>query len=359
MISLKAGNPVLKNIVISQHGGNHAGTWVHPQVAVHLARRANHRRDAQERRVHKRHQNVQSWKHYFSNESTKIFLHTLVVGNPTTDIFVKSSRVRGVNGGTWVHPQVAVHLAAWISPEFAVAVTRLVTRYTDGNITTAESNAASIAISNRVTVVADAPTIRPQFRLTSVTGFIDLRIAQVYTREVLGRFKSLHPHGRPGDALTLDQMSTLIVLKFGSQGEQTGRQGAHTQAFRDSKLVDSFPTRGYAYAEQRMKDILYNRGQLYEGLHEDKTVKDTELFVLHSQEDYAMLVELIQTCVGEAEANSTSAPVELLLAMEKTKQVEAEARKAEAEARKAEAEASVKKAEIDFEIMKFRGGAVY
>lgn len=38
--------------------------------------------------------------------------------------------------GTWVHPQVAIHLAQWASPKFAVAVSKWVFEWMQGNIKT-------------------------------------------------------------------------------------------------------------------------------------------------------------------------------------------------------------------------------
>ena len=65
--------------------------------------------------------------HYKSNDTTQEFLDEL-----STDAGIPASRliqaVRGGNAaqGTWVHPKVAIHLAQWLSPKFAVKVTNLV-----------------------------------------------------------------------------------------------------------------------------------------------------------------------------------------------------------------------------------------
>lgn len=68
------------------------------------------------------------FKHYNENRTTKDFLTALesVVGIPTTEL------VQSVSGGdprlqgTWVHPQVAIHLGQWVSPKFAVQVSQWV-----------------------------------------------------------------------------------------------------------------------------------------------------------------------------------------------------------------------------------------
>lgn len=60
---------------------------------------------------------------YLRLDSTKEFLEDLStdVGNPITEL------VQVVRGGypelqgTWVHPYIAINLAQWLSPKFAVA----------------------------------------------------------------------------------------------------------------------------------------------------------------------------------------------------------------------------------------------
>ena len=61
---------------------------------------------------------------YFRQKGTKRFLRNTesVMGIPITEL---RQIVRGghpENQGTWVHPQVAIHLASWLSPEFEALV---------------------------------------------------------------------------------------------------------------------------------------------------------------------------------------------------------------------------------------------
>ena len=77
----------------------------------------------------------------FSNyrhlETTKKFLVELsaVNGIPLTAII---HTIRGGNApqlqGTFVHPKVAIHLAQWLSPEFAVMVTEWVFEWMSGRV---------------------------------------------------------------------------------------------------------------------------------------------------------------------------------------------------------------------------------
>lgn len=68
------------------------------------------------------------WSRYYENVSTKTYLHELAqkTGLP------EGTLVQSIKGGdirlqgTWVHPQVAIHLAQWLSPTFAVQVSEWV-----------------------------------------------------------------------------------------------------------------------------------------------------------------------------------------------------------------------------------------
>lgn len=71
--------------------------------------------------------------HYLENATTAAFLAEL-----STDVGIPTSLlvqvVKGGSGpqGTWVHPDVAIHLAQWLSPKFAVAVSRWVREWLSG-----------------------------------------------------------------------------------------------------------------------------------------------------------------------------------------------------------------------------------
>jgi hypothetical protein len=59
--------------------------------------------------------------HYNQNKQTKEYLEALSlnIGIPIIELFVTTV---GKYGGTWVHRKVAIHLAQWLSPSFAVQV---------------------------------------------------------------------------------------------------------------------------------------------------------------------------------------------------------------------------------------------
>jgi len=71
------------------------------------------------------HAGQRRWNHYQANDRTKSYIAALaaVTGFPATGI---GGLIRSIQGGrpelqgTWIHPRLAVDLARWISPAFAV-----------------------------------------------------------------------------------------------------------------------------------------------------------------------------------------------------------------------------------------------
>lgn len=76
-----------------------------------------------------------NWANYWRNDATQQFLEEL-----SSDMRISISElIQTLKGGrpelqgTWVHPLVATNLAQWLSPKFAVAVTKLVTAWTEAH----------------------------------------------------------------------------------------------------------------------------------------------------------------------------------------------------------------------------------
>lgn len=78
------------------------------------------------------------WNDYFRLDSTGEFLHELsaTTGIPALEQnqgLVQTKQGSPENGGgTWVHPQVAIHLAQWLSAVFAVQVSQWVYEWMSG-----------------------------------------------------------------------------------------------------------------------------------------------------------------------------------------------------------------------------------
>jgi hypothetical protein len=79
------------------------------------------------------------WHDYWRLKKTQSFINELIdaTGIPLGEVIDMCDS--GSHKGNWVHPDVAVDLAAWCSPKFLVAVAKLVRRYMCGELTTTES----------------------------------------------------------------------------------------------------------------------------------------------------------------------------------------------------------------------------
>lgn len=74
------------------------------------------------------------WSHYNANGATKAFLTALEgsLGIPRDHIVQSIGTGPNEGRGTWVHPQVAVNLAQWLSAEFAVKVSQWIIEWMSG-----------------------------------------------------------------------------------------------------------------------------------------------------------------------------------------------------------------------------------
>lgn len=72
--------------------------------------------------------------HYYGTDSTKAFIQELSAdaGIPASGLLQSVKGGEPHLQGTWVHPQVAIHLAQWLSPKFAVQVSKWVYDWMSG-----------------------------------------------------------------------------------------------------------------------------------------------------------------------------------------------------------------------------------
>jgi len=66
--------------------------------------------------------NGKIWGHYISNQRTTDYLQALAasIGIPADQLVITTTTGPNHLRGTWVHPRLAVDLARWLSPQFAV-----------------------------------------------------------------------------------------------------------------------------------------------------------------------------------------------------------------------------------------------
>lgn len=78
------------------------------------------------------------WSKYYRLTTTKVFIEKLSTALHIRQDALIQSIVGGLPDmqGTWVHPQVAIHLAQWLSADFAVLVTQWVMDWMTGKLQT-------------------------------------------------------------------------------------------------------------------------------------------------------------------------------------------------------------------------------
>lgn len=76
------------------------------------------------------------WSAYYRNNTTKAFIAELSTALQILQDGLVQSIVGGIPElqGTWVHPQIAIHLAQWLSPKFSVLVTQWVMDWMSGKL---------------------------------------------------------------------------------------------------------------------------------------------------------------------------------------------------------------------------------
>ncbi len=75
---------------------------------------------------------------------------------------VQQERGKGKDQRTWVHRKVALHLAQWISEDFAIWVSDLVEKFLTGQVTTEQSQAAASEVAAATQPATVPPTVPPQ-----------------------------------------------------------------------------------------------------------------------------------------------------------------------------------------------------
>jgi len=189
---------------------------------------------------------------------------------------------KGKNGGTWVHPQVATHLAQWISPEFAVQVNKWVFDL----LTTGKADVKPVEIS--IT--------------TGPEELYDKQLSLDYTpyfgKDVLyiGVFEPVTEN------LGCEILEGQECYKFGVTHNIKSRINAHRRyltRFRLVYLLDCGDGTGRSYAEKRVKELIEDRGV---GL---KYNGHKEMFRAN-QEQYEEIIERI----GELQLSPVDVPCE-------------------------------------------------
>ena len=138
--------------------------------------------------------------------------------------------------------------------------------------------------------------------------------------------KPLNPSYSP--SLLAVERAEMTVIKFGMKRGDTDRTEQHCTAFQGFYLLDHVPTEHMAEVEDLLKAWLRNEGLLFEGLHENRRSRDTELTVVVTQADYERVVERTLLLIRQVDDKKRR----LLGVGETAREEEARARQEEAKA---------------------------
>jgi hypothetical protein len=77
------------------------------------------------------------WKNYYQNQTTKEYINSLSMSaGKSADLLIQTIKNgKNEDRGTWIHPKVAIHLAQWISADFAVQVSNIIYKYATNDLT--------------------------------------------------------------------------------------------------------------------------------------------------------------------------------------------------------------------------------
>ena len=170
---------------------------------------------------------------------------------------------------------------------------------------------------------------RNGLRLRSVTDSINTHVSGLYfgvPERTWAMLKPLNPSYSP--SLLAVERSEMTVIKFGMKRGDTDRTEQHCTAFQGFFLLDHVPTEHMAEVEDLLKAWLRNEGLLFEGVHENRKARDTELTVVVTQADYERVVERTLLLIRQVDDRKRR----LLGVGETAREEEARARQEEAKA---------------------------
>jgi hypothetical protein len=169
------------------------------------------------------------WNDYYRLENTQAFIHALspVAGIPATE--QNQQVIKTIQGGipenqgTWVHPYVAINLAQWCSPEFAVQVSKWV---------------FELMSTGHVEITPQAPSLEEQIKL-------ELLVAD-----------------RTGDMLRLSESGKLGMAQKICQAH--GLSTTFLPCYAEEKLTKALTTLlkegGYTLTARKVNSVLIELG---------------------------------------------------------------------------------------------------
>lgn len=172
---------------------------------------------------------------YARNTGTKNYLDALQnsMGCPVADLVESTATGPYTKRGSWVHPDVATHLAQWCSPIFAVKVSQLVRCYATGKITTEDSRAAARVVNHS---------------LGQSKGIERLGKKRTFEEQFLIKRYANQP------TVYIASAGAANLYKFGSTGNISARVSQHKGTFSGFELINVWQSDNHLEVERRFKN---------------------------------------------------------------------------------------------------------
>jgi hypothetical protein len=168
---------------------------------------------------------VSDWKRL---DRTQAYLEVLshTMGYPIIELMTSE---QGRNGGTWVHPMVAISCAQWISPDFEVKVSKWIYELKmTGSVSLGKEKiiAELDSIWKQKFLEAEQSRIEYEKRFNQIEKELFIIKNPEFSRE-----HSVYPE-QPGIYLVSDPCDVLNRLKYGHAGSISDRIYEHYKSFK-------------------------------------------------------------------------------------------------------------------------------
>lgn len=249
------------------------------------------------------------WYDYINNVSTKEFIIELQkynknnnlgketdnTGNCThfEELIIQKESLLNLNvKHIYVCEDIAINLAQWCSPRYGIIVSRFIKNYRNGLLSTEDSKKAKQNIQD---IQEDKKEL---YILKTCLDCIEANSCQFYFRSTNLHINDIDIYDTKGNKI----IDNYIILKGGSQGENTGRQKRHIGKFKTSSLIDSFKCYNYLKLEEYVKEKAKELNKLCI-IKSPEDYKGNEYYIFKDQDDYNNFALIIKEKMDELNKN--------------------------------------------------------
>jgi hypothetical protein len=258
-------------------------------------------------------------------------------------IIQKSSYKNSKVNHTFIHELLAIQLANWCSPKYAVKIAKLVYNYNKGLIKTEDSKKAKQDIEDINDEII-------KINITSSKDYTNKHSPQFYMRKLINKPSEVELYDSLGNRITNDEYS---IFKGGSQGDHTGRQGSHITNLKGSIHLDSIECFNYTKLEEYVKDIAREMNILCAIQNSGKELNGTEYYIFKTQEEYDDFINKVSNKSNELNRDAINnndleiETIKLKQKEEETKQKELCVKEEEQKTKQLELQLKIKELEIE------------